>query len=94
MIWYLYTPQNDHHKKSSFPLPPYKVTNMLYNITDHSHHAIRYNPMAYAMTESLYLGPLHPFCSPLQHRSPLAAIILFSVLRVCFMFVFLSRLHM
>ena len=46
------------------------------------------------MTESLYLGPLHPFCSPLQHPSPLAAIILFSVLRVCFMFVFLSRLHM
>ena len=72
--------ENDHHGKSSFPLSPYQVTNIQYDITDYSHHARHYNPMAYFMTKSLYLGPLHPFCSPLQHPSPLAAIIVFSVL--------------
>ena len=80
MIWYLYALQNDHHNKSSFPVSPYKVTNLQYNITDYSHHAIHYNRMAYFMTKSLYPGPLHRFCSPLQHPSPLAAVILFSVL--------------
>ena len=64
MIWYSYTLQNDHHNKSSFPLSPYKVTSIQYNVTDYSHHAIHYNPMAYFITESLCLGPLHPSNTP------------------------------
>lgn len=58
----------------AFPIT-IQITSIQYSITDYSHHAIHYNPMAYFRTESLCFGPLHP-PTPL----PLAVIILFSVL--------------